>query len=677
VIRVTGPSLVADWGQLPLAWLLTYGIHSTLLLGGVWLLTATVARSTAARELLWRAALVGGLLTATVQVAGAAPLAGELPLPAASPAAGLADVGDPASAPGGVSPTGGPLQADGPPHSAGTASSGRNAGEAAAGTASGPAADDGASDGAAAALRRLLREQWAMAPVGLWLVGAALGLARLAGRRRRLRAALGPRRPVDDPRLAAMLRQLGGQAHRRRPVRLTCSASLASPVALGRGEICVPARALTDLGAAEQRAMLAHELAHLLRRDPAWLGVAAAVEAVLWPQPLNRVARRRTQELAEQRCDTWAAARTGPLALVRCLAAVASWLDPRTEGAMPAGMVGGGSPLLHRVRRLLEPGPGPAGEPGRLRRACWAVVAGGLLVMVGCSAPGVTGPEPSPQPRAAPPGLLVFSSDRGDGNDLYLMAADGSGLRRLATGQFDPSLAAWSPDGRRIAFNAGRWPDVDLYVIGAGGGNPRRLTFDGAENAHPSWSPDGRRIAFASARDGNLEIYTMDADGGDLRRLTRSPAADDHKPVWSPDGQRIAFSSKRGGGVDLYVMDARGGAARRLTDHPATDMNPAWSPGGERIAFNSNRAGAMELYVMDAAGGDQRRLLASAQGAWDEKPAWSPDGSRIAFWSNRDGDPDVYLVDAGGANLRRLTTANPRFDGLPAFAPNRGATPTR
>src|SRR5262249_55399505 len=85
-----------------LAWLATYAVHSTLLLGGVALLTAFVVRREAWRETLWKAALVGGLLTSTVQVAlGIGPLAGAMepqqvsplrapPIAAAPAPAGLA-----------------------------------------------------------------------------------------------------------------------------------------------------------------------------------------------------------------------------------------------------------------------------------------------------------------------------------------------------------------------------------------------------------------------------------------------------------------------------------------------------------------------------------------------------------------------------------------------------------
>jgi hypothetical protein len=102
------------------------------------------------------------------------------------------------------------------------------------------------------------------------------------------------------------------------------------PLATGvlRPEIVLPAR-VQSLYAEHQHPILAHELAHVVRREPAWRLVALLIDRVLFFQALNRVASDRMAACAELASDDWAARHTDePLALARCLTEVASWLLP-------------------------------------------------------------------------------------------------------------------------------------------------------------------------------------------------------------------------------------------------------------------------------------------------------------------------------------------------------------
>ena len=155
---------------------------------------------------------------------------------------------------------------------------------------------------------------------------------------------------------------------------------------------------------------------------------------------------------------------------------------------------------------------------------------------------------------------------------LYVLNADGSGLRDLTRklgrsrgpGPGPASDPVWSPDGRKIAFVRLN-TRLGVYVVNADGSGMRNLTPKpmGAAYAAPAWSPDGRKIAFASERDGNSEIYLMNADGSGQRSLTRNLAYDGD-PGWSPDGQKITFVSNRDGRYAVYVMNADGSGQRSL-----------------------------------------------------------------------------------------------------------------
>ena len=327
-------AMLHDAAGTALGWLATYALHSTILLGLVWLVSTRRWLSDGTLDILWKIALVGGLLTATAQSAvERAPLAGQLRLfEPALPSRGqrveimvrrtIERTGGAASA---VRATALPI-----PRS---------------------------PIGNRMFVRRIVVKPWPLAIVAAWMVGAFATLVVLVRTHRRLMVRLAARRHVDDAPTTRSLDTLLRRAGIARPVRLTTSDGIASPVAMRGDEICLPSRALVELDAGQRESILAHEIAHLERRDPAWLLVARVMETVFFFQPLNRLARRRMQEVAEYLCDDWAVERTGhPLLLAKCLASVAEWLRPEPQAGLLSAMIeSGGSPLARRVRRILHP----------------------------------------------------------------------------------------------------------------------------------------------------------------------------------------------------------------------------------------------------------------------------------------------------------------------------------
>jgi HEAT repeat protein/beta-lactamase regulating signal transducer with metallopeptidase domain len=416
------------------AWLLTYAVHSTVLIGTIWAADkARLFRSLRARDLAWRTALAGGLITATLQLAaGFTPWGGSAELrvpslPAVSealrPAVAAGDAEPVQAAATASTRATAPARAEAsaPSIAAGTRhhSSKRGAVEEiqlpkVVSVRRPVPATPAPAAAAPAALNAPRLEPASLLFMG-WVAVASALLLRLAIVRARVLTALGERTPVVDPMLRARLEGLCLDVGHPRPVSLTTATGLRSPVALGWSEICLPAQALLELDAAQQRSVLAHELAHLRRLDPVWLVLGSVLEQLFFFQPLNRLARARVQEVAEYLCDDWAAARDGSgLAVARGLATVAGWLDGRDAGIPLAGMAEHPSQLLTRVQRLLQRG---TAEVERLR-AWHLLVAVTLLLVVILAAPGVrAAPErlalgarkPSPQPFSADAGALARS----------------------------------------------------------------------------------------------------------------------------------------------------------------------------------------------------------------------------------------------------------------------------
>ena len=276
--------------------------------------------------------------------------------------------------------------------------------------------------------------------------------------------------------------------------------------------------------------------------------------------------------------------------------------------------------------------------------------------------------------------LLVVSVTEGEDHveRMSLLPLDGGGgaapLGPVSARARSPS---WGPAGEWLAFESDRESFRDVYRIARDGTGLKRLTENREGNFEPAVSPDGAWIAFASSRDGDAEVYVMRPDGGEERRLTAFHR-DDWGPRWSPDGRTIAFLSNREGGDRVFLVAPDGTGLRRLSADSAAspdtaasasaqEADPAWSPDGRRIAITlRTRDGASRVRVVDVTTGEAREVAGT--GGKDSHPAWSPDGRFLAFTSEKNGDADVWLARADGTGATRLTRSlGP--DWLPRWAP--------
>jgi Tol biopolymer transport system component len=230
---------------------------------------------------------------------------------------------------------------------------------------------------------------------------------------------------------------------------------------------------------------------------------------------------------------------------------------------------------------------------------------------------------------------IAFSSGFGSRSDIYV-SSDGESPIRLTSTDSTEAEATWSADGQAIAFSSNRDGDPDIYAMAANGRGQRKLVESKAGDYEPAWSPDGMQIAFSSDRDGDEEIFVVNADGSGLRQLTEN-SRPDSRADWSPDGTSIVFTGGREESAEIFTMDSEGSSEVRLTENAALDFDPAWSADGTRIVFTSDRgfrefyrdtfnqrigSFGYELWVMNADGSGLRRVTRNE--LMDAYPAWAP-----------------------------------------------------
>ena len=316
---------------------------------------------------------------------------------------------------------------------------------------------------------------------------------------------------------------------------------------------------------------------------------------------------------------------------------------------------------------------------------------------------------------------IVFDFAKGQNLALYDFT---TGRRRLltdvdmATGY--TNYAAWSPDGRRLAYIQSTW---DLSVV-----ELRTTTLDGRSQvvhrgvpaAPVGWTPDGRTLVVVMSRpDRTWSVGTLPAEGGTFVPIRSFSWAFDPRngfPRLSSDGRFIAFVEGDGGLRDIHVVSIDGSQAFRITDDPADDVAPAWSPDGHHLAFVSNRLGSVSLWRVEVRDGrpvgsvtkvkdgmqssrivdwtatgivcdtssttldlytvamdakseraiGEPRLLAYSRTGRNHSPAFSPDGRSLAFISSNAAEPNrkyVVVMPAGGGAAREFLIPVSAYDG--------------
>jgi beta-lactamase regulating signal transducer with metallopeptidase domain len=233
----------------------------------------------------------------------------------------------------------------------------------------------------------------------VWLLGSTALALRLAVGHRRVRRLLAASRPFDTEGAREMLSALAAPAGVKAGVALRVSAAIGSPVLYGwrRPVIVAPEGWVESLTANELRAMLAHEIAHVKRRDFVANTVQRLLEIPLFFHPGAWLASRRIALAREELCDAWALSLgTDAASYARSLAAAA---ERAQLGFAPVslGIAESKSTLWRRVEAIMRMGNMRAIS----RPLLLAVIAVGLLSAAAFAAVQFGAAPPAPNGQAA------------------------------------------------------------------------------------------------------------------------------------------------------------------------------------------------------------------------------------------------------------------------------------
>jgi TolB protein len=224
--------------------------------------------------------------------------------------------------------------------------------------------------------------------------------------------------------------------------------------------------------------------------------------------------------------------------------------------------------------------------------------------------------------------LLVASFRTGE-TEIFIVDPDTGDARNLTRSPVSRKrYPSWSPDGKRVAFNSDRDGTFNLFVIGADGTGLRQLTREkrGVEAGMQSWTADGKWIYFGLFGKGEPRMCRIAPDGSQFEEVGKGI-----DPAVSPVGKTLAFARALPDGHHLCVMDAGGSDVRQLTarGNAFGGTHCTWTPDGKAIVYADQVGDALELFRIDPDGKNARQLTRLGKAA--TTPAVSPDLKWISF----------------------------------------------
>ncbi len=273
---------------------------------------------------------------------------------------------------------------------------------------------------------------------------------------------------------------------------------------------------------------------------------------------------------------------------------------------------------------------------------------------------------------------ILFTSVRDGNYEIYVMNPDGSEEVNLTQHPANDQQAAWSPTGEQILFVSDRNGEVDdLYLMNADGSNVRRVFNEKRRRrrnkSSPTWSPDGSQFAYGAVGwNSSMSTIYIATLGKEKEKEFVIGGTD---PAWSPDGTEIAcIIDERLTFVNLHTQ-----SQTRFLPHKAIQWqsDPSWSATGDKLVFSGNNhpfpaaedrhlhnewIDKNTIFIVNSDGTGLHQLVDEA-GRYAWAPELSPDGRYVLYTRPINGQHEILKIDVRSGIQTQLTHKTWNFGG--------------
>ncbi len=281
---------------------------------------------------------------------------------------------------------------------------------------------------------------------------------------------------------------------------------------------------------------------------------------------------------------------------------------------------------------------------------------------------------------------LIFISDRGGQNDLYVVTSDDKkesnlfktlklrveGITNTNEGE---SHLVISPNGKHIVFNRGRGKLVVADIASNGKLSNEKILRDGWDAAdNVSWSPDSKWLAYSlSDLDFNSEIYIHKADNSRKPVNISMHPKQDYGPVWSADGKKLMFTSNRNNSdYDVWFTWLNKADWEKTAEDWKEDdnENDKKNEEGNKDKTHKDDKNEVKDVIIHFQDIHERQIQVTSFTGGEFGSAFSKDGKTIYYTTgngtrgNADTESDLFKISWNGKDKKAITTGNKRPSGI-------------